>query len=254
MSNPWSPAGIVSPLPLPEVCGSDRVFAVWMPVRSVHPNSPKSDISRVPLVDPFEASTFVVSKRVEEHAAGRYALATLLRDIGFDPYDLQIIRDQHRKPTLGWRDETARLRAGGVHSPVLPEITLGHSNGVAIAAVSVDGCMIGLDAEPLDYPRPRNLLPMMVSGEEFHYLDQLWDIDEQIGMQETTKTWVAKEAVQKACGLGMHIAPQSFSVLNKEEVTLSYENRGYRLEVCNWSELIGGRSFIIGFSRVIEVV
>ena len=85
-----------------------------MPVRSVHPNSPKSDISRVPLVDPFEASTFVVSKRVEEHAAGRYALATLLRDIGFDPYDLQIIRDQHRKPTLGWRDETARLRAGGV--------------------------------------------------------------------------------------------------------------------------------------------
>ena len=136
----------------------------------------------------------------------------------------------------------------------MPEITLGHSNGVAVAAVSLDGALIGLDAEPLDVSRPKNLLTMMASGEELQYLEQLWEIDEKLGMQESTRTWVVKEAVQKACGLGMHIAPQSFSVLNCDEVVLSHDNVGYRLEVVHWRELLEGRSFVFGFSRLKEVV
>ena len=254
MSESWTPPGIVSPLALPTACGEGNVFAVWIPVRNTDGQRLKADISRVPLVDSFEATTFAVPKRVEEHASGRYALATLLKDIGFDPYDLRIVRDQHRKPNLAWRDEEARTRAGGPHCPVLPEISIGHSGGIAIAAVSVDGSLIGIDAEPLDQVRPRNLLSMMVAGEEFQYLDQLWGIDERIGMQETTRTWVMKEAVQKACGLGMHIPPQSFTVLNRREVTLSHANHGYRLEVHHWNELISGRSFTFGFSRLLEVV
>ena len=254
MSELWNPPGVVSPLPLPAVCGEGNVFAVWIPVRNTEATDLKADISNVPLVDSFEATTFAVPKRIEEHASGRYALATLLRDIGFDPYDLRIIRDQHRKPNLVWRDEEARIRAGGPHCPPLPEISIGHSGGIAIAAVSIDGTLIGIDAEPLDQIRPRNLLPMMVAGEEFQYLDQLWGIDERIGMQETTRTWVMKEAVQKASGLGMHIAPQSFIVLNRKEVTLSHANHGYRLEVHHWNELLGGCSFAFGFSRLLEVV
>ncbi len=254
MSKSWTPPGIVSPLPLPAACDNGNVFAVWTPVRNSQDMSQKSDISHVPLVDPFEATTFAVPKRVEEHASGRYALATLLKDIGFDPYDLRIVRDEHRKPNLAWRDEKARIRAGGPLSPPLPEISIGHSGGIAIAAVSIDGTLIGIDAEPLDQVRPRNLLPMMVAGEEFQYLDQLWGIDERIGIQETTRTWVMKEAVQKACGLGMHVAPQSFTVLNRKEVTLSHANHGYRLEVHHWNELLDGSSFAFGFSRLLEVV
>lgn len=254
MAEPWHPAGVVSPLPLPEACGPERVFAVWIPVSPVAANDPMPDLDRLPLVDPFEASTFAVPKRAHEHAAGRYALATLLRDIGFDPYDLRIVRDEHRKPSLMWRDDAARQRAGGPLSPALPEITLGHSNGIAVAAVSVDGSSIGLDAEPLDAQRPRNLLSMMVSGEEFQYLDQLWEVDATIGMQETTRTWVVKEAVQKACGLGMHIAPLSFTVMHQDEVVLGHEERGYRLSAHHWRVLIDGRPFALGFSRLLEVV
>ena len=250
----WQPAGLVSPLPLPEACGASDVIAVWMPVGEHNPSSPPPNLSNVPLVDAFESTTFATAKRALEHASARYALATLLRDIGFDPFDLRVVRDEHRKPTLMWRDNAARNRAGGPLSPPLPEITLGHSNGVSIAAVSLNGSLIGLDAEPLDAPRPRNLLTMMTSGEELQYLEQLWDIDSRVGMLEATRTWVVKEAVQKACGLGMHVPPQSFTVLNCEEVVLSHDGHGYRLEAHHWRELLEGRAFAFGFSRLIEVV
>ena len=82
----------------------------------------------------------------------------------------------------------------------------------------------------------------------------MWDIDEKIGMQESTRTWVVKEAVQKACGLGMHIAPQSFSVLNRNEIILTHDDHGYRLEAHHWRELVDGQSFVFGFSRLLDVV
>ena len=66
----WQPAGLVSPLPLPEICSPSKVIAVWMPVGDTPTSAPPLDISRVPLVDAFEASTFVTQKRSAEHAAG----------------------------------------------------------------------------------------------------------------------------------------------------------------------------------------
>ncbi len=250
----WRPRGSVYPLSLPGGCGLDEVIAVWMPVGECNPSDPLPDLSNVPLVDAFEASTFVTSKRANEHASARYALATLLREMGFDPSDLRIVRDEYRKPNLMWVDAEVRIRAGGHLSPQLPDITLGHSNGISIAAVSLNGSLIGLDAEPLDVPRARNLLTMMTSGEELQYLEQLWDVDSEVGMQEAIRTWVVKEAVLKACGLGMHVAPQSFTVLNCEKVVLSHDCHDFRLEVHHWQELLDGRPFIFGFSRLIEAV
>ena len=243
----WQPAGPVSPLHLPEGCGLDDVIAVWMPVGTPDSSAPPPNLSSVPLVDSSEASTFVTPKRALEHAAARFALATILRDNGFNPSDLRVVRDKHRKPSLMWRDYQAR------EHQALPEITLGHSNGISIAAISPNGSLIGLDAEPLDLPRPRNLLTMMTSGEELQYHEKLWEANPTIGMQEATKTWVVKEAVQKACGLGMHIAPQTFTVLNCEEVVLSHDGRGYRLATHHWRESLDGKSFAFGFSRLLTV-
>ena len=250
----WQPAGPVSPLPLPEEWGLNDVIAVWTPVALNPSEKSLPNLSNVPLVDSLEASTFATSKRAHEHASARYALANLLRDIGLNPRDLRVARDEYRKPNLMWRDHEARERAGGSLSPALPEITLGHSNGISIAAISLNGSLIGLDAEPLDLPRPRNLLTMMSSGDELQYLEQLWDTDARVGMQEATRTWVVKEAVQKACGLGMHVPPQSFSVLNCDEVVLSHNDHGYRLEAYHWRELLDGRPFAFGFSKLIEIM
>ena len=143
----WQPAGLVSPLPLPKGCGLDDVRAVWMPVGVNDSNTPLPNLSNVPLVDSSEASTFATPKRALEHAAARYALATLLRNIGLNPSDLCVIRDKHRKPSLMWRDDEAKRRAGGSLSPALPEITLGHSNGISIAAISTNLSLIHI-SEP----------------------------------------------------------------------------------------------------------
>ena len=249
----WQPAGRVTPISLPEGCGLDDVIAAWMPVGTHDSSTPIPNLSSVPLVDPSEASTFVTSKRALEHAAARFVLATLLRDNGFNPSDLSVVRDEHRKPTLVWRDCKSRESSSRQGFQALPEITLGHSNGISIAAISPNGSLIGLDAEPLDVPRARNLLTMMTSGEELQYHEKLWETDSTIGMQEATKTWVVKEAVQKACGLGMHIAPQTFTVFNCEEVSLSHDGHGYRLATHHWRESLDGRSFAFGFSRLIAV-
>ena len=246
MTNYWNPAGPVSRLYLPSNCDQVDVQAVWIPVHDASPVDEIPDISQVPLVNQSEASTFVIPKRAYEHAAGRYALARLLQGIGLDPNDLQIIRDENRKPSLIWNDIHVDLP--------LPEITIGHSGGIAIAAISVDGTQIGLDVEPLEHPRQRNLLSMMASGVEFQYLNDVWDLDAEIGMKETTRTWVMKEAVQKACGYGMQITPLSFNVLNKDEVELSHDGQGFRLTTDHWLEDLMGQSFAFGFSRMLSIV
>ena len=250
----WVPMGPVSPLPLPEIGVASNVMAVWTPVGEVHPNESPLDLSNVPLIDAAEASTFVTRKRAAEHAAGRYALATLLHKLGFDPINLQIIRDPYRKPKLMWRNGDAKSIASGPQSPALPEITLGHSNGIAIAGVSLDGSPIGLDAEPVDACHSKNILTLMASGKELQYLEQLWSDNEGLAIQESTRTWVVKEAVQKACGLGMHIAPQSFSVLDVNKVSLFHEKVRYNVEFIHWQELLDDRTFAFGFSKLNEVV
>ena len=52
----WQPAGLVSPLPLPEEWDLNDVIAVWLPVDIDHPVKSPPDLSNVPLVDSFEAS------------------------------------------------------------------------------------------------------------------------------------------------------------------------------------------------------
>jgi phosphopantetheinyl transferase len=250
----WEPMGPVSPLPIPENCVPPNVMAVWIPVGEAYLGASSLDLSNAPLVDPTEASKFVTQKRASEHAAGRYALASLLRTLGFEPNNLQIIRDEYRKPKLMWRDVDAKSREGGLQSHSLPEISLGHSNGIAVAAVSLDGSSIGLDAEPVDACRSKNILTMMASGKELQYLEQLWMNNEDLGIQESTRTWVVKEAVQKACGLGMHIAPQSFSVLDGNPVSLIHEKVRYNLEFTHWQESLDNRTFRFGFSKLIESV
>jgi len=241
----WKPEDPVLPLPLPRAAG-DRVFAVWTPVPQSVATDAMPQIADLPLVDPDEAATFKIPKRAYEHAAGRHALATLLADLAFDVSNLAVVRDEHRRPSLVWANQPEG------ESRDLPEITLGHSNGFAIAAVAMDGQPIGLDGEPLDLERPRNLLTFMVSGEEYAYLDRLWEIDDWVGMQETTRTWVVKEAVQKACGLGMHVAPQSFSVMDQEDVHVKHNGIEHRLESHHWRHMLDGRPFAFGFARLLE--
>ncbi|MBN17520.1 MAG: hypothetical protein CMB37_05110 [Euryarchaeota archaeon] len=242
----WEPSGVVSPISIP--CNDNNIHSGWISVGDFEHNSEIPDISGVPLVDPSEASTFATPKRAYEHAAARHVLATLLHDIGFEADKIAVSRNQYRKPNLVWKDITSSSL-----NQKLPEISLCHSGGIAIATVSVDAGPIGLDAEPLESMRSRNILSMMSSADEMQHLNDLWDVDEAVAIQETNRIWVIKESVQKACGFGMHLPPQSFAVHEHEDITVNHSGQTYHIQTNHWVETLDDIPFQLGFSKVLGI-
>ena len=241
----WEPSGTVSSLDIP--WDNSIILSAWIPVGDFEHHSPIPDISKVPLVDVSEASTFVTPKRAHEHASARYVLASLLSELGFEISEIEVLRDRYRKPILAWKNFASNSSYQN-----LPEISLSHSGGIAVAAVSVDCGPIGIDAEPFESKRNRNILSMMSSADELRYLNDLWDVDEIVAMQETNRIWVIKESVQKACGFGMNIPPQSFMVHGEEKVTIIHDEQIYRIATHQWTELLDGVLFQFGFSKLLE--
>ena len=221
----WKPDGEPIPLDLPSATPEGTV-AAWIRVRLTSPTDPVPDVTNLRFVDPLEASKFAMAKRAEEHAASRWLVEHLLASTGRDPTMYRIERDEYRRPKL--------------IGPDPPSLSITHSGGVAAVVVGPEGADIGLDLEPV-MTRPRNLLFLMASGEERQELDSLYDVDEAIASERTTDVWVAKEAVQKAAGLGMGLAPQSFAVdgLNLVEVAGSDANQMY--EIHRWKSMLNGR-------------
>ena len=105
--------------------------------------------------------------------------------------------------------------------------------------------LIGLDIEPLDVTRQRNILPLMASPSERTSLAKLWDLDAEEASVRTTELWVDKEAILKATGLGMGLAPQSFTADGLHEVPIP--NRGVFHIVRSRVEL-DGRPFALSLS------
>ena len=119
--------------------------------------------------------------------------------------------------------------------------------GVDAAAVIIgpNRMLIGLDIEPLDVTRQRNILPLMASPSERTSLAKLWDLDAEEASVRTTELWVDKEAILKATGLGMGLAPQSFTADGLHEVPIP--NRGVFHIVRSRVEL-DGRPFALSLS------
>ncbi len=217
----WEPASKPLQLSLPENVEGE-FHAVWMNTRTPAPSDTIPDISHLHFVDPIEAQSFKVAKRAEEHAAGRFLIAYLLQQNGYIVEDYQIKRDEYRRPIL--------------IGPEPISISITHSGGFAIAIIGPTELSVGIDVEP-NSGRQRNLLPLMASGNELEKLETAWDQDAETASTLTNLIWVLKEAVQKATGLGMGLAPQSFEVLGKEVITI--HSQSYR--VYSWQPLLGGQ-------------
>ncbi|MBO57964.1 MAG: hypothetical protein CMA77_03095 [Euryarchaeota archaeon] len=221
----WLKYGEPAFLDLPDGCPRDTI-AAWIRVRPTNPTEPVPNISNLIFVDPSEAESFVTAKRAEEHAAGRWLIEYLLLKSGRNPNSFIIERDDFRRPRL--------------IGPNAPSITITHSGGFAAAALGPKGADIGLDLEPV-MTRPRNLLSMMSSGEEKMILESLFDNDEEIASSRTTDVWVAKEAVQKAIGLGMGLPPQSFEVEGQNVININIEGKKHTFNIHRWKTFLNGQ-------------
>ena len=228
----WEPASKPLPLNIPEIVEGE-FHAVWMKTRITSPTDSMPDISNLHFVDPIEAQSFKVAKRAEEHASGRFLIGYLLQQNGYDVKDYQIKRDENRRPIL--------------IGPEPISISITHSGGFAAAIIGNTELSVGIDVEP-DSGRQRNLLPLMASGEELTKLEAVWDQNPETASTLTNQVWVVKEAIQKATGLGMGLAPQSFEVIGKEVITIN--SQLYRIH--SWQPLLAGQETNVALAHITD--
>jgi phosphopantetheinyl transferase (holo-ACP synthase) len=117
--------------------------------------------------------------------------------------DVVVQKDVHGSPSLAVRGALQdRLDAG-----MLPPISLAHSDGVAVAALSlVPGVRVGIDIERIA-PRPNGFAETWLAEGEAGLA--ILDGEGRPASEEArlTAIWCLKEATTKALGLGFKLAP-----------------------------------------------
>ena len=198
----WTPAGEPRGVALPpDVTAAASVRVALVPIRQGRPDGVAPDLTGAALVDPAEATTFRTAKRAEDHATGRTALAHVLTGPPWHLHAgaLHIVRSDHRRPSLAMAsDEEWRG----------PEVSIAHAGRWAAAAAAAPGTAMGLDLEPVGRERRPAVIDFMTRGDEAQRLHAIWGADAAAGRIAALRSWTGREAVQKATGLGMALAPQ----------------------------------------------
>jgi len=138
-------------------------------------------------------------KRLNDHNSGRLLLEKCVQAWGLPLDSLEVLRTEHRAPYLSWINGVWR-------NEPLPGISIGHCEGWAVCALVEAGYWIGIDAEPKDRQIQENAFDMMAKGDELNFLIE--------NSKMAIETWTAKEAVQKAEKLGMHLNPRDINLEN----------------------------------------
>jgi 4'-phosphopantetheinyl transferase len=146
---------------------------------------------------------------VASHAFLRRVLAGY---VGAPADELQFAQGRHGKPVLS-------------HPVGAPEFSLSHSGSVALIAVSGTGA-VGVDVEEarndVDIP---GLANSVLSEQERGVLRAS---DPALHRALFYRAWVCKEAVLKACGAGLSIAPHRVTVLERGNASASRVELGGR--------------------------
>ena len=122
------------------------------------------EVQDVPLAQPAEVATFATVKRREEHLSGRWLLGQALKRWGVDDLSvLEVVRDEHRAPSLSY------IHGVWKRTP-LPNISIAHSEGKVFVALVDERLSVGFDAEPLERTLAENAYDMMAKGEELERL------------------------------------------------------------------------------------
>ena len=180
------------------------------------------EVQNVPLAQPAEVATFATDKRREEHLSGRWLLGQALLRWGVDDLSvLEVVRDEHRAPSLAY------IHGVWKRTP-LPNISIAHSEGTVFVALVNERLSVGFDAEPLERTLAENAYDMMAKGEELERL--------RSSPSHVFQAWTGKEAVQKCLGLGMHLNPRHIEIpTGNNNSEISIENS--KIQLNYWHEL-----------------
>ncbi len=148
-------------------------------------------------------------KRLNDHNSGRLLLEKCLQTWGLPLDSLEVLRTEHRAPYLSWI-------SGVWKNEPLPGISIGHCEDWAVCALVEPGYWIGIDAEKKNRKIQTNVFDMMAKDEELNFL---------IGNSKMAiEIWTAKEAVQKAEKLGMHLNPRDINLENYQVESFVHED------------------------------
>ena len=166
---------------------------------------PRMLLARMPIQDCSsifsEEIPRATQKRLNDHNSGRLLLEKCLQHWGLPVDSIEVLRTEHRAPYLSWINGVWR-------NEKLPGISIGHCEGWAVCALVEPGYWIGIDAEPKDREIQANAFDMMAKGDELNFLIE--------NSKMAIETWTAKEAVQKAQKLGMHLNPRDINLADYE--------------------------------------
>ncbi|MAK78327.1 MAG: hypothetical protein CL992_03555 [Euryarchaeota archaeon] len=191
-----------------------------------------------PLIDATEVKRFRVLRRRAEHVTARHLLFLVLQrwQVG-SLSGIGIKRDENRAPHLiGWPDDQP------------PFISICHTNGIALVAVCT--FPVGIDAEPRYAVRHSGLKYEMMSQTEVEILGDSADEPEIIN-----RVWTAKEAIQKASGLGMRLVPATIPLVNRFSTDLfsqmvRIQDPPITVHVMNWDDRHSSDSLIVAVALV----
>ena len=166
---------------------------------------PKMLLARMPIQECSSIFSEDISratqKRLNDHNSGRLLLERCLQHWDLPLDSLEVLRTEHRAPYLSWINGVWR-------NEKLPGISIGHCEGWAVCALVEPGYWIGIDAERKDREIQANAFDMMAKGEELNFLIE--------NSKMAIEIWTAKEAVQKAQKLGMHLNPRDINLADYE--------------------------------------
>jgi malonyl CoA-acyl carrier protein transacylase/phosphopantetheinyl transferase len=113
------------------------------------------------------------------------------------PADVEVLPDGNGRPLVhgSWVDQVPRV----------PQVSIAHSGGLAVALVGGPGGGIGVDVEWLDRMNEHVMLMAFTPVER----ELLARLPAEEAQEWALRVWCAKEAVGKALGRGMLGAPQS---------------------------------------------
>ena len=164
---------------------------------------PKMLLARMPIT---QCSSIIAEdipratqKRLKDHNSGRLLLEKCVENWGLPLDSIEVLRTEHRAPYLSWI-------SGVWRNEPLPGISICHCEGWAVCALVEPGYWIGIDAEKKNRQIQSNAFEMMAKGEELNFLIE--------NSKKAIKIWTAKEAVQKAEKLGMHLNPRDINLDN----------------------------------------
>ena len=149
------------------------------------------------------------SKRLDDHNSGRLLLERCLEHWGVSTNLVEVLRTDLRAPYLSWLD-------GVWKNEPLPGISIGHCENWAVCALIEPGYWIGIDSEPKDRGINSNAFDMMAKGDELNFLIE--------NSKMAIEIWTAKEAVQKAQKLGMHLNPRDINLAEYQVESFVYDD------------------------------